>query len=330
MNRTDFEGWIPGRIHWMPGGPTVEWLYLGTDRLSDPFFEATMRRQLDRPFRALFRRQTTMEELVEHAEQAPDIRPAGFILHWSRCGSTLITQMLAASPANLVISEAGCIEDLIWAGAWNRSLTVEAMARWLRALIRILGQPRAGETRYFVKFEPLQTLALPLIRAAFPETPWIFVYRDPLEILVSLARSTPFFAMPGASVAGFFPLPPGQSAQMDPADYAARVLNRIGSAAAARLESGDGVAVHYTELPDAVFSRIAGHFRCSWTSGERDAMQTAARRDAKRPSSRFESDSERKRREATDVQRRFSTEWLDGVYSRLEAIRESRSAHNAS
>lgn len=327
MSWSELDGWIPCRIHWQPQGPVVEWCYLGADRLTEPFFEMSMRRLLDRPFRALFRRQTPIRVLEERAAAYPGIRPTGFILHQSRCGSTLVSRMLAALPRNVVVSEAGCVEDLIWAASWLRGLPVEMLANWLRALIAALGQPRAGsESRYFVKFDALQTLALPLLKIAFPDTPWVFLYRDPVEILVSVVRQPPVFATPGVPIAGFLPIAADEAMAMVPEEHAARVLQQIGVAAAGALERGDGLAVNYSELPSAVTGRIGTHFRIEWEEQELVAMEHASRFHAKAPSTPFVADRERKQREAGRDLRNWAAKWLEGTYQRLETARDGSRA----
>jgi hypothetical protein len=321
MTIPDLDGWLPVRLHWMPEGPFVEWCFAGSDRLTEPFFDMTVRRMMERPYRALFRKLTPLSILEERVACHPGIPPSGFIFHWSRCGSTLVTQMLAASDANIVVSEAACVEELVWAGAWRRGLDAETLARWLRALIGALGQPRRGsETRYFVKFDALQTIALPLIRLAFPETPWIFVYRDPVEILVSLSRRRPVFATPGMSNAGYFPLSPAEAAVMDPDEYAARVLRLIASAASERLDDAHGLAVNYTELPSAVWSKIGPHFRCNWPEQELASMKNAALFHAKMPSTPFADDTQAKQREAGDTLRGLAATWLNEDFQRLQRL----------
>ena len=323
MNVRELDGWLPCRVHWQAEGPLVEWFYAGRERLTDPFYEMTVRRAMERPYRAMFRRVTPMAALLERAAASPGIPPTGFIFHLSRCGSTLISQMLAASTSNLVAAEPNPLEDLVWSAAWLGGLTEETLLGWLRALIGVMGQPRVGsEARYFVKFDPLQTIALPLFRKAFPETPWLFLYRDPVEILVSLERQTPAFAIPGAAVGGFSPVPPAEAVTMTPGDYAARVLGRIGSAAADRLESGDGMAVCYPDLPNAVRGKISRHFAIDWSPEELCAMEAACQFDAKSPSTRFIADSGRKQREASPELRASAAKWLDPVFQRLEAVRQ--------
>jgi hypothetical protein len=199
--------------------------------------------------------------------------------------------------------------------------------RWVRALIVALGQPRAGgETRYFMKFGALQMLALPLIRMAFPETPWIFVYRDPVEILVSLSKARPAFATPGIAIGGFLPVAPEEAQAMHPDEYAARLLYLIGSTAAQAIEAGQGLPLNYKELPGAMWSSVPCHFRCEWGADETEAMRRASLRNAKYPSTQFAPDTEAKQREASPELRMWAAKWVGETFERLEAARRNRTA----
>ena len=103
----------------------------------------------------------------------------------SRCGSTLVSQMLATPAANLVVSEAEPIDAVVRARQARPDLSEDEHALWLTWIIGALGQPRGGERHYFIKLDSWHTLALPLFRRAFPDVPWIFLYRDPVEVIVS-------------------------------------------------------------------------------------------------------------------------------------------------
>jgi hypothetical protein len=68
----------------------------------------------------------------------------------------------------------------------SAAVSEEQNLDWLRAMLSTLGQPRRGsEEHLFIKFEAWHVLMLPIIRKAFPEVPWIFLYRDPVDVLVS-------------------------------------------------------------------------------------------------------------------------------------------------
>lgn len=288
----------------------VEWCRLDDIAFTDPFFEMTLERAMRHPFRLLFRRRTSIEILEERAATCPGIPPTGFIFHMSRCGSTLIAQMLAASEANVAVSEGWPIESAIDAGA----------RRWLVAMVRALGQPRrGGERRYFVKFDARHALDLPLVRCAFPEVPWIFVYRDPVEVLVSHLEQPTGWTVPGMVPVRGVPWP---AADDGFGGYAAAVIAAICRAALDALEQpGGGMLLNYTDLPGAVFSTLAAHFGCEWTPGEIAAMRQAAARNAKRPGETFSPDSLRKQREAPPVIRESCERLLGDLYSRLETKR---------
>src|SRR5215208_1425097 len=106
-------GWVPIRLYREQSSAFVDWCYPGERRFTDPFFDQTVEQCLRHPFNLLFRHQTPIETLGQRHESHPGLPPAGFIFHLSRCGSTLITQMLAALAKNVVISEAAPIDSVL-------------------------------------------------------------------------------------------------------------------------------------------------------------------------------------------------------------------------
>ena len=131
---------------------------------------------------------TPLDALAELQAADPGLPPTGFIFHMSRCGSTLVAQLLAALPQNIVISEAGPVDAVLRANWYDPNITSAQRIAWLRALLSAYARPRHGEQHFYVKFDSWHTLELPLIQAAFPDVPWIFLYRDPVQVLVSHQR----------------------------------------------------------------------------------------------------------------------------------------------
>ena len=93
----------------------MHWCYLGEDRFVAPFFEQTISRHSRTPFNLPFPHVTPLAALAELQAADPGLPPTGFIFHMSRCGSTLVAQMLAALPQNIVISEAGPVDAVLHA-----------------------------------------------------------------------------------------------------------------------------------------------------------------------------------------------------------------------
>jgi len=309
--------WVPISVYGRSQPFGVDWCYMGEERFSDPFFVATIQRRLALPFNQLFRPQTTLNDLIERQTVQPGLAPTGFIFHMSRCGSTLLSQQLAALPDTVVISEATPLDGLLRITWKDPTVSEELLVTWLRALIGALGQPRTGnETRLFIKLDAWHTLFMSIIRRAFPQTPWVFLYRDPVEVLVSQERDRGSQMMPGTLPPTFLGLTYEQAFTLSPDEYTARVLNGICEVVLANRDDR-GRLVNYRELPQAAWTSCAEHFGITFTAEEIKLMQRAARFDAKRPKTSFVADSADKQRSASAELRQLAEQWLVPLYEQL-------------
>ena len=317
---TPMPGWLPTELSWDGVQHTVAWAWFGRRRLVEPFFEGSLRSVLQQPFNRLFRFRTPLAQLDAWPASLPTLRPDGFIFHMSRCGSTLVAQMLARLEAHVVVSEAPPIDTVVQLDRLASQPGDEAHAALLRAMIGALGQVRdPGQSRYFVKLDSWHTLALPLFRKTFPGVPWVFLYRDPVEVLVSQARQRGIQMVPDYAPPGFYGLDLPDGVPDD--DYCARVLAVVCEAALRGHAEGGGLLVNYAQLPDALHTQILPHFGITGTTAERQAMDLAALRDAKLPQVAFAPDSGRKRQAATAAITAASDRHLAEIYHRLEALR---------
>src|ERR1700761_789689 len=83
----------PAAIRWRNQECFVEWIYTGSRRFTEPFFERTVRACLEHPFTVAFRQESRLDDWDAGELGAGSMRPSGFIFHMSRCGSTLTAQM---------------------------------------------------------------------------------------------------------------------------------------------------------------------------------------------------------------------------------------------
>ncbi len=169
----------------------VDWCWFGERKLVQPFFRDAVDEALRLPFNQAFRRETPLAVLSEW--RTPAVAPTAFIYHASRCGSTLLSQMLAQLDDHIVISEPPALDSLL-----RSELESEERRAALRGLLAAYGQRRHGDERALViKLDAWNIGELALLRECFPETPWLFVYRDPLEIAVSHWRRAGMHMVPG-------------------------------------------------------------------------------------------------------------------------------------
>jgi len=321
----NFAGWMPIRVHWTPAGLKVDWGCLGDLRFTDPFFEQTIGQALRHPANLLFRHETPMAALAELNEASPGLPPAGFIFHSSRCGSTLISQMLAALPENVVISEASPIDTVLRSHLREPGITEEQRVLWLRWLLNALGQRRhAEEKSLFVKFDSWHALFLPLIQRAYPSVPWIFVYREPVEVLMSHSRQMGGQMIPGLLEPALFGWDAHAVSRMSLGEYGGRVLARIGEAALEQARAGRGRLVNYRQLPGVVWPSLMRYWGAVCPEEAPAAVARVCRFHAKNPALPFADDTEARNRAAPEGTRRFARQWLDGVYQQLEAQRLAR------
>ncbi|HEV7659863.1 MAG TPA: hypothetical protein VGO55_08460 [Allosphingosinicella sp.] len=274
--------WLPFQIAASRDGSLgIDWAHFAGAAPGPSFFANAVRRALARPLNRLLRCRTGLDDFIDRAPGDPRA-PDGLIFHMSRCGSTLVGRMLAAMPGTSLVSEAAPLDGIVhlaWRADWPEARRIAA----LRAMVGALGRRHAG--RYIVKLNAWHALALPLFRAAFPDVPWLFLYRDPAEILASQMAERGTELTPELVPSRLYGIENGTDY---PAEvYCALVLERIGAAALAQREAGGGLFVDHAELPGAVAGAILPHFGIVPDEAKGAAMAPIAGRDAKHPARPF-------------------------------------------
>jgi hypothetical protein len=310
----------PPSHRWLPVGLVsdstqllVEWAHFGTALLDDPFFEYPLRKARQHPISRLMGWCTPLSQL---GAETPCLD--GIVFHMSRCGSTLVAQVLAAMPGHIVLSEPAPFDALLQFCAAREDIALETRIALLRGMAAALASNRAQPVRRrFLKTDCWHAGALPLLRTAFPDCPWIFLYRDAREVLMSHAR------MPGGQTL------PGPHAALvgidDPTarpglEFAARVLAATCHKAADHAEVGGGIFVDYAELPEAVTARILPHFGVVPDAADRAAIAAAMRRDAKEPNRAFDPHERPRRDTAAAAVIAASDQYLSRAVERLRYL----------
>jgi hypothetical protein len=326
MTRAALRGWLPVRVAFRDGLVKVEWANFAGKKLAEPFFRDSAQIAMRLPFNQAFRCETPADEMVEWATSNPGIAPTAFVFHASRCGSTLVSQMLASLPSHIVVSEPPMLDSLLRAQFFVGGLTEEKQLAYIRALISAIGQPRFGESRLVVKLDAWNIFERALIRRAFPDTPWIFLYRDPLEIAVSQVRQRASYMVPGLIGPSQWMIDHNEALAMAEEEYIARILGGIFQQGVAMMkepgaDSSSRMALHYNQLPAAMWQTHREMFGVTDDEQNLVAMQNAAKWDAKNPYFEFTNDAEQKQREATPQLRDAVAKWVQPYYLELERLR---------
>ncbi|MBX7501023.1 sulfotransferase [Qipengyuania sp. YG27] len=302
--------WLPVQIYGEGGTPRVEWLHFAFAPLDEPFFEQTMARVAAHPINLVLRCSTSLDALRAFAGHS---QPDGLVFHLSRCGSTLVGQMLGALDRVTVVSEPPVLDQAI-----KLFLDGVIPARMVQGMAGALLRQRFAETTTrIVKLDSWHTLALPRIAELFPSAASLFLFRDPIEVLVSQTRRPGLHARRGGVALESFGLD-GAEAIAD-RDYLAWVIASI-ARAGLEAEPTERLALcDYAELPQALETRILPHFGIEPDAAGRTALAAAARRNAKQPRAIFVPDAAAKQAAAdAELRSRALAQGLPALYVELK------------
>jgi hypothetical protein len=187
---------------------------------------------------------------------------------------------------------------------------------WLAALIRCLcARPTGTPGASFVKFTSWHVLHVARLRREFATVPCVFLYRDPVEILVSLVERPP--AWRRELQAGLLPVACPAAASDE--ELYARTIAALYDAA---LATPDLHLVNYVELSQEMLATVAERLGARWTAEERERVAAASTRNSK-SGAVFTPDGARKQAKASPAARAAVERFAAESYARLEQRRHS-------
>jgi hypothetical protein len=258
MELADIAHWTPIRFDFSGPAATVDWADLSEERFVEPFFDQTVARWASGPTgRPAVR--TGLDALLA-LDSEPSLDPAGMIFHLSRCGSTLVSRLLGTLPGVVVLAEPSPLNALL--GLDPGRVSESVLVRLVRLLVRALGRCRHGDERHLVlKCTSWNVRRREILAAAFPETPWLWVQREPADVLASLLATPPGWLGLGTTpprTARLFGLDPAAVPATGRVEFAARALGAMLEGAAT--DPAGRLSIDYADLPEAVWQRVAPHF----------------------------------------------------------------------
>lgn len=259
--------------------------------------------------------------------------------HESRCGSTLVANSVAAmdSVKHRSYSEAqppAVAMNSVCGRKYGKCSKKQASIIF-RDVIYLMSRSKDPlEERVFFKFQSATTKSLDLFQMAFPDTPWMFVYRDPVQVMMSHIKDDPTLSgkanclrskrAPTPEILNVLRSHGVQDPRhMPPEDFCAAHLAAITESAVSNL-SPTGIPVNYAALPDVLYTEILPKiFGRPLSAVEVDNIQQISQTYSKGRGSKhrtFTGDSAQKEQSATPAVQQAAQNFLTESYNQLEAF----------
>jgi hypothetical protein len=293
--------------------------------LGEPFFQQTVERAKADGRSELF---TEFDVLLQLEKLIVSLEPTGFIFHSSRCGSTLVANACRAISNSIVLSEANPIDKLIArfiTDATSDQVKSTLYSVFLRGVVHALGQRRSGDEQHlFIKFACCSFSQIERIGRIWPNVPWLFLYRDPIETIVSNLDDIPPWLVDKdrrvlAAIAG---VSPAAVAEMSLAELCARTIGSL-YATAHRLANANSMLLNYTQLSVPEIAKVLRFFNVSPSSNEIDEIARRSGLYSKEASGtrEFVADGHAKQQRASVLIREMAAAWANEPYRLLEEKR---------
>ncbi|WP_337879460.1 hypothetical protein [Rheinheimera sp.] len=260
---------------------------------------------------SLIRPKTRLSVLLEQERRLTAVKPAGFVFHLSRCGSTLVSRSLAVSPSCRVIAES----ELFSAVLQDPHLDPLQRYRALKLMLNLQGRLRGQEQHLVVKWNAWDLCFIQQITQLYPHVPSVFLTRHPLDILASHQRSAGWHMVPLRKQCRLFDT--GAGSENDALlGYQQRVLQQLMQGMLHCADLQQVLLIDYQALPQAVEAHILPFFNLSFSTAELQMMQKSLQQYSKNPEKTFQPDGW-KRDYFDDEQSTELTRQLSPLYQQL-------------
>ena len=309
--------WIPYKITVRDGEAYSDWFDLGDQRLIEPFFEDTLstRRQVVVP--KSLRPVSLLDILPEWGNAMDSIAPTAFIFHVSRCGSTLVSQLLSMDESNICLSEVPFFDELLRLPYKLPGIPLSSIDKYLYSAIQMHGQRRTGEEQHlFIKTDCWHIFFYERLRKLYPGIPFILLYRSPDEVLRSQQKRKGIQAVPGIIEPQVMGLTDDDTITADLDLYFSKVMEKIFAAFYTIAKKDDNVLLaNYNEGIMTMMEKITAFFNIQIAPAMLDQWKERTQFHGKYPKEVFE-----KEKKASEMPA-FIEESMSW-YKKLEEIRK--------
>ncbi len=255
--------------------------------------------------------------------------------HESRCGSTLVANaMIAMDPVKHRTYSESAPPASVLRNICGDNFSIcseEQAAIILRDTIYMMSRTDDPlEERVFFKFQSVTSKSINVFQMAFPDVPWMYVYRDPVQVMMSHVKDDPklkhavctrsMHGRPQADLMGIAKRHGRHLQDFERVEYCAAHLATLTESAVANLNDM-AIPVNYDKLPDMLWKSIMPKiFGRPLTQKEIDRMEEVSHDYSKgrgKMAGEFHGDSKQKEKAASEEVRMAAKAFLQESYDKL-------------
>ena len=228
----------------------------------------------------------------EWARDLDAVVPNAFIFHISRCGSTLISQMLATSDENLVLAEVPFFDDLLRLPFKEPGFNKSGINELLLGAIKHYAQSGSGKDglpkRLFIKTDSWHLFFYEQLRRLFPLVPFILMYRSPDEVFRSHRKQAGMQAVAGLIEPELFGIRNRDIEAISPDTYLATVLKNYLTRCFEISESDNNcLLINYNEGPIEILEKLVSFTNINIPDTDLQKMHNRSLYHSKKPGETF-------------------------------------------
>ncbi|WP_286968092.1 sulfotransferase family protein [Flavobacterium sp. UBA4854] len=282
--------WIPIKLIENDNQVYFEWLYLADVPFIDPFFDETIAKCQSHSYNSKqFKFISTIQNSIDWSKELDFVELKGLVFHVSRCGSTMLSQSLATSSENIMVSEASIIDQILRTDAFDE----DTKTLLLKSVLKFLGQKRFSEQKHLIiKLDAWSVFKSSYLRSIFPEIPFALLYRNPGEVLRSHQKMAGMHMVPNIIPLSVFGITSAENEKISFRQYQVLVLEKYFQSFLDFYEIDQNVIMlNYNDGMKNVIERFVTFINVDYSENELNVMLERLKRHSKNESAVFNGDS---------------------------------------
>ncbi|KUJ61634.1 hypothetical protein AR687_11895 [Flavobacteriaceae bacterium CRH] len=281
--------WIPNNLVEKDNQVYFEWIYLADLKYAEPFFDETILKCRSHAYNSkAFKVISTEENLIDWSEELISVELKSLVFHVSRCGSTMLSQSLATSSENIMISEAPIIDQILRSNLF----TLEKKSILIKAILKLLGQKRFPEQHHLIiKLDAWHIFQANYLRSIFPAIPFALLYRNPKEVLKSHQKKMGMHMVPNVLPPDVFGISHKEIEEISFQQYGALVLEKYFQAFIDFYKEDENVTLlNYNEGMKQVVEKFLAFINVNYSNNEWNKMYDRLQKHSKNENDIFAGD----------------------------------------